>query len=42
MLIVLRAMTIAKSIVEQHHGSSDVQSKLGEGSQFIVRLPTII
>ena len=35
-------LAIAKSIVEQHHGSIDVQSKLGEGSQFIVRLPTII
>ncbi len=35
-------LAIAKSIVEQHHGSIDVQSKLGEGSQFIVRLPTIL
>ena len=34
-------LAIAKSIVEQHHGSIDVQSKLGEGSQFIVRLPAI-
>jgi two-component system, OmpR family, manganese sensing sensor histidine kinase len=34
-------LAIAKSIVEQHHGSIEVQSKLGEGSQFIVRLPSI-
>jgi two-component system, OmpR family, manganese sensing sensor histidine kinase len=34
-------LSIAKSIVEQHHGSIDVQSKLDEGSQFIVRLPSI-
>ena len=34
-------LAIAKSIVEQHHGSIEVQSKLGEGSQFIVRLPAI-
>jgi two-component system, OmpR family, manganese sensing sensor histidine kinase len=33
-------LAIAKSIVEQHHGSIDVQSKLDEGSQFIVRLPS--
>ena len=35
-------LAIAKSIVEQHHGSIDVQSELGEGSRFIVRLPTIL
>jgi two-component system, OmpR family, manganese sensing sensor histidine kinase len=35
-------LAIAKSIVEQHHGSIEVQSELGEGSKFIVRLPTII
>jgi two-component system, OmpR family, manganese sensing sensor histidine kinase len=34
-------LAIAKSIVEQHHGSIRVQSKLGEGSQFIVRVPSI-
>jgi two-component system, OmpR family, manganese sensing sensor histidine kinase len=34
-------LAIARSIVEQHHGSIRVQSKLGEGSQFIVRLPSI-
>jgi two-component system, OmpR family, manganese sensing sensor histidine kinase len=34
-------LAIAKSIVEQHHGSIDVKSKLGEGSQFIVRLPAM-
>ncbi len=32
-------LAIARSIVEQHHGSIDVQSKLGDGSQFSVRLP---
>jgi two-component system, OmpR family, manganese sensing sensor histidine kinase len=35
-------LAIAKSIVEQHHGSIEVQSKLDEGSQFIVRLPTMV
>ncbi len=34
-------LAIAKSIVEQHHGSIEVQSQLGEGSQFIVRLPVL-
>ena len=34
-------LAIARSIVEQHHGSITAQSKLGEGSTFIVRLPTI-
>ena len=34
-------LAIAKSIVEQHHGSIDVQSELGKGSKFIVRLPVI-
>jgi two-component system, OmpR family, manganese sensing sensor histidine kinase len=34
-------LAIAKSILEQHHGSIEVQSKLGAGSQFIVRLPSI-
>lgn len=34
-------LAIAKSIVEQHRGSIYVQSKLGEGSQFIVTLPAI-
>jgi two-component system, OmpR family, manganese sensing sensor histidine kinase len=35
-------LAIVKSIVEQHDGSIEVQSKLGEGSKFIVRLPTIV
>lgn len=35
-------LAIAKSIVEQHHGSIEVQSRLGEGSQFIVRLPIMV
>ena len=34
-------LAIAKSIVEQHHGSIEVKSKLGEGSQFMVRLLSI-
>ncbi|WP_295616381.1 ATP-binding protein, partial [Chamaesiphon sp. GL140_3_metabinner_50] len=34
-------LAIAKSIVEQHHGSISVQSNLGEGGKFIVRLPAI-
>lgn len=34
-------LAIVKSIVEQHDGSIEVQSKLGKGSKFIVRLPTI-
>lgn len=34
-------LAIARSIVEQHHGSLTAQSKLGEGSTFIVRLPTV-
>ena len=34
-------LAIAKSIVEQHHGSIEVQSKLGEGSKFIIRIPSI-
>jgi two-component system, OmpR family, manganese sensing sensor histidine kinase len=34
-------LAIVKSIVEQHHGSIEVQSQLGKGSNFIVRLPMI-
>ena len=34
-------LAIVKSIVEQHDGSIEVQSKLSEGSKFIVRLPTM-
>jgi two-component system, OmpR family, manganese sensing sensor histidine kinase len=34
-------LAIARSIVEQYDGSIRVQSKLGEGSQFIVRLPSV-
>jgi two-component system, OmpR family, manganese sensing sensor histidine kinase len=34
-------LAIVKSIVEQHQGSIEVQSELGAGSQFIVRLPSI-
>jgi two-component system phosphate regulon sensor histidine kinase PhoR len=32
-------LSYVKSIVERHHGSIKVQSQLGEGSTFIVRLP---
>lgn len=32
-------LAICKSIAETHGGSIDVQSKLGEGSQFIIHLP---
>lgn len=32
-------LAICKSIVEAHGGSIDVRSKIGEGSQFIIRLP---
>ena len=32
-------LSIAQKIVDLHHGSIAVQSKLGEGSTFIVRLP---
>ncbi len=32
-------LTIAKTIVERHAGSIDVQSRLGEGSEFSIRLP---
>jgi signal transduction histidine kinase len=32
-------LTIAKSIVDAHHGSITVQSKLHEGSAFTVQLP---
>jgi signal transduction histidine kinase len=32
---------ISKQIVEAHHGVIRVQSKLGEGSEFIVELPLI-
>jgi two-component system, OmpR family, manganese sensing sensor histidine kinase len=34
-------LAIVKSIVIQHHGLIEVQSKLGKGSQFIVRLPSV-
>ncbi len=34
-------LAIAKSIVEQHHGSIDARSRLGEGSEFIIRLPVL-
>jgi two-component system, OmpR family, manganese sensing sensor histidine kinase len=35
-------LAIARSIVERYHGSISVQSKLGDGSRFIVRLPSIV
>jgi two-component system, OmpR family, manganese sensing sensor histidine kinase len=35
-------LAIVRLIVERHHGSIEVQSKLGGGSKFIIRLPTIV
>ncbi len=35
-------LAIVKSIAEQHDGSIEAYSKLGEGSKFIVRLPAIV
>jgi two-component system OmpR family sensor kinase len=32
-------LSIAKQIVHAHHGSIEVKSELGKGSQFIIRLP---
>ena len=32
-------LTIAKTIVERHAGRIDVQSRIGEGSEFCIRLP---
>jgi two-component system OmpR family sensor kinase len=32
-------LAIAKAIVQAHHGSIQVQSELGKGSTFIIRLP---
>ena len=32
-------LTIIRTIIERHAGTIDVQSKLGEGSEFCVRLP---
>jgi signal transduction histidine kinase len=32
-------LSYVKSIVDHHHGSIDVASKLGEGSKFIITLP---
>ncbi len=34
-------LAITKNIILQHHGTIDVRSILGEGSQFIVRIPLI-
>lgn len=34
-------LTIAKSIVEAHHGSITVQSTLGQGSQFTLKIPRV-
>ena len=34
-------LSIARSIVKQHRGSIEVQSELGKGSKFIVRLPLV-
>ncbi len=32
-------LSIARQVIEQHHGSIEVQSELGKGSVFIVHLP---
>lgn len=32
-------LTIAKAIVEAHSGTIDIESKLGEGTKFIVKIP---
>ncbi|BAY28730.1 two-component sensor histidine kinase [Nostoc carneum NIES-2107] len=32
-------LAIAKAIVQTHHGSLDVQSELGKGSTFTIKLP---
>jgi signal transduction histidine kinase len=32
-------LAIVKSIVERHHGSVSVESKLGSGSKFLLKLP---
>jgi len=34
-------LPIANLIIEQHHGTIDVSSEVGQGSQFIIQLPTI-
>ena len=36
------SLAICKMIVELHNGSIDVESKVGEGSTFIVRIPIVI
>ena len=33
-------LTIARRLVEAHGGSVEVESVLGQGSRFVVRLPT--
>ncbi|WBW94760.1 sensor histidine kinase [Oceanirhabdus sp. W0125-5] len=33
---------IVKSIVEKHDGNIEVKSKLGEGTEFIIRMPSIV
>jgi two-component system sensor histidine kinase SenX3 len=34
-------LPIVKRIVDLHHGSVEVYSQFGEGSQFVIRLPTV-
>lgn len=35
-------LSIARQVIEQHHGSIEVQSELGKGSAFIVHLPLFL
>ena len=35
-------LPICKQLLEQHHGTIRVESRLGEGSTFIIELPVII
>lgn len=34
-------LSLAKSVIQQHHGSIDVSSKLGAGTNFTIKLPAV-